>query len=434
VAVRSFLSAAALAVTAAGTARAVGPADVFVVVNVNVPASQEVADHYCKLRGVPKENVVRLDLPDSEDISRRDYDKRLAEPLRAALKDRKDRAKVLLCVYGVPLRVGGSEPTAAEKDELATVDKDLAATREELKALDKGKDEERKRLQEKIARQDRRRSWLGHAESQACVDSELMLLWWEGYELRRWQLNPLYWQVPESARAGKPPVLLTSRIDGPTSAIAKGLVDQAVAVEKEGLKGRVYIDARGIRYDPKADPGFGYGGYDESMRETARLLDKAAGMAVTLDDKGDLFAPGSCPGCALYCGWYSLANYVDCCSFVPGAVAWHLASSEAETLRNKDSKVWCKRLLEKGVAATLGPVAEPYTVGFPKPAEFFGLLATGRYTLVECYGKTVMLVSWMGVLVGDPLYNPFAKGPRLDEECVRPSPAGGRFQALFGGL
>ena len=112
---------------------------------------------------------------------------------------------------------------------------------------------------------------------------------------------------------------------------------------------------------------------------------------------------------------------------MPGAVAWHLASSEAVTLRNKDSKVWCPNLLKKGVCATLGPVAEPYTVGFPKPAEFFGLLATGEYTLVECYARTMLFCSWMTVLVGDPLYNPYKGAGKLKvSDVLAPAPKGNK--------
>ena len=59
-----------------------------------------------------------------------------------------------------------------------------------------------------------------------------------------------------------------------------------------------------------------------------------------------------------------------------------------------------------------------------------GTLVTGEYTLVECYSRTVLLTSWMTVLVGDPLYNPYAKTPRLRPDQVRPSPAGGRFILL----
>jgi uncharacterized protein (TIGR03790 family) len=271
-----------------------------------------------------------------------------------------------------------------------------------------------------------RRHFVTHAESEACVDSELSLLWWDNYDLRRWQLNMLYFQVTDTLREGKPPVLMVSRLDGPTVAIAKRLVDDAVAVEKKGLEGKVYFDARGIRFDPASDTGHGYGGYDESLREAAKLL-QGAKMDVTLDDKPELFKSGACTDCALYCGWYSLANYVDCCKFVQGSVAYHIASSEAVSLRNAKSKLWCKCMLEDGVCATLGPVAEPYTIGFPKPAEFFGFLVTGKYTLVECYYKTALFNSWMTVLVGDPLYNPYAKNPKLKPEDVKPSPVGGKF-------
>jgi uncharacterized protein (TIGR03790 family) len=232
--------------------------------------------------------------------------------------------------------------------------------------------------------------------------------------------------VPERARSTAPPVVLTARLDGPTPDIAKRLVDDAVAVEAKGLTGKVVVDARGIRFDPKGtDGGTGYAGYDESMRETARLFEKSD-LPVTLDDKGEVLPVGCETGVALYTGWYSHANFVDSCAFVPGAVAWHLASSEAVTLRNPTSKVWCPNLLKKGVAATVGPVAEPYTVGFPKPAEFFGSLATGEYTLAESYARSMMLTSWMTVLVGDPLYRPFAKNPKVKAADVGASPKGGR--------
>jgi uncharacterized protein (TIGR03790 family) len=424
-------------------ARALGPADVFVIYNKNVPASREVADHYAKLREVPADHLIGLDLPDGEDISRADYDRHLAAPLRKALKDRKGKAKVLLTVYGVPLRVGRDEPSADDKAELAKLNPLVEHYQARIKALDaeikeleaKSKDapglperrSEREAVQQVLRPLEARRQFVSHAESEAAVDSELSLLWWEHYELRRWQLNLLYFQVPEKMREGKPPVLMVSRLDGPSVAIVKGLVDQAVEVEKKGLAGKVYFDARGIRFDPKADTGHGYGGYDESLREAARLLRETAKMDVVLDDKPELFAEGSCTDCALYCGWYSLAKYVPCCKPVRGAVAYHIASSEAVSLRDPKTRQWCKCLLEDGVAATLGPVAEPYTFGFPKPAEFFGYLVTGKLTLVECYWKTSLFTSWMTVLVGDPLYNPYAKNPKMDLGEVKPSPKEGKF-------
>jgi uncharacterized protein (TIGR03790 family) len=408
-------------------AAALEPTDIVLVVNKDVKESQAVADYYIAKRKVPKENVVALSLPTVEDISRADYDAKLAGPLREALKGRKADVKCLLTVYGVPLRVGPKTLTAEQVAEAGTVRKALTAARTELADAEKEKAEAAKLtvLRNDVERLEARLRGLEGDQATAAVDSELMLLWWPTYPIDRWVMNPLYWQVSDEERKKRPQTLMTCRLDAPTVDIVKRIIDDSVAVEETGLKGKVYFDARGIKLNAKkpGESGTGYEGYDESYREAAALL-TAAGLDVTLDDKNDLFADQSCPDAALYSGWYSHANFKDCCTFAKGAVAWHLASSEATTLRNAKSKVWCPNLLQKGVCATLGPVGEPYTIGFPKPAEFFGFLATGQYTLAEVHARTVILTSWMTVLVGDPLYNPFAKNPPLKEADVFSSPKG----------
>ena len=471
------LIAAVTLLLCASAASALTPAEVFILTNRNVPESRALADYYCKKRGVPEENVFAFDLPTGDDMSRATYNERLVVPLRAKLAEKKDKAKVLLSMPGIPLRVGPSEPNAEDKAELEKLKPQLDEARKnaddlrklteemEKKARENANSPEAKELPQRkqerakadaqVQKLEQRRRWLSHAESNAAVDSELALLWHDGYDFRRWQLNLLYFQVPEELRKNKPPMVMTARLDapnptirgtplaalgigarrarlpGPNLALLKRLIDQAMEVEAKGLQGKVYVDARGIKYDPKTgDAGFGYGGYDESLREMAKLLEKDAKLSVVLDDKPDLFAPYSCDDCALYCGWYSHARYVPCCRFAPGAVAYHIASSEAVTLRDPQAPYWCPNLLQDGVIATLGPVSEPYTIGFPKPAEFFGFLATGEYTLVECYWKTSLFASWMTVLVGDPLYNPYAKTPKLKIEQVKPSPSGGSFRAL----
>ena len=403
---------------------ALEPQNIMIVANKDMPESISVAKHYASKRNVPDENIILLSLPKGEDILRVDFETKLAEPLREALKSKKDKIKVLLTVYGVPLRVGGKVLNAEDKVKADDIKKQLDNSRKELAVAEKDKTEKDKLdgLKKKVAEfNDQHRISIA-VESLACVDSELMCLWWPAYELSRWQPNPLYWKAPKELNNRFPNTLMTCRLDGPTADIAKRLVDDAVEVEANGLKGKVYFDARGIGFNSK-NPGdsSGYGGYDESFREAAALL-KSAGMDVTLDDKGALFEPDSCKDAALYSGWYSHATFIDCCKYVKGAVAWHLASSEAITLRNPASKVWCPNLLQKGVAATLGPVADPYTIAFPKPAEFFGFLATGKYTLVETYSRTTYLTSWMTVLVGDPLYNPYKNSPMINESVIEPSP------------
>jgi uncharacterized protein (TIGR03790 family) len=67
-------------------------------------------------------------------------------------------------------------------------------------------------------------------------------------------------------------------------------------------------------------------------------------------------------------------------------------------------------MLEEGVAATLGPVGEPYVQAFPVPEAFFAFLLGGDYTLAEAYFLANPYWSWKMVLIGDPLYRPYGMG------------------------
>ena len=113
-------------------------------------------------------------------------------------------------------------------------------------------------------------------------------------------------------------------------------------------------------------------------------------------------------------------NTVDAFEWQPGAVGYHMASSEATTLRTAASEVWCKRMLEDGVAATLGPTTNPIISAFPPPDEFFALLLSGKYTLAESYYRSLPFTSWTMVLVGDPLYKPFQAAP-AETRWTRPA-------------
>jgi uncharacterized protein (TIGR03790 family) len=246
-------------------------------------------------------------------------------------------------------------------------------------------------------------------ETGASFDSELALVMWpDDYQLLRWQPNYLRPAFENSQLPKANRTLMVARLDAPTLALAKGLVDTAIKVEKEGLRGKVYIDTRGIGKleDQNVVPG-GYGDYDRALLITAKGIDDQTDLEVVLDTSPQLFQPGTCPDAAVYCGWYSLAKYVDAFDWKPGAVAYHLASNEAHSLRDPASQAWCKKLLEDGVCATIGPVYEPYLGSFPRPNEFFGMLLQGDLTLVECYARSNPFNSWMMTLIGDPLYRPF---------------------------
>lgn len=265
--------------------------------------------------------------------------------------------------------------------------------------------------------QEDRQALLG-TQTNAALDSELTLLWWDDFPLYRWRLSPIAWRVrstpalrqavPSSDWGRK--VLMVSRLDGPTPAVVRRMIDDAIAAERSGLQGTFYIDARGITRDD------GYRPYDQNLRDLAALMKARTSWPTVIDDRPALFGPGECPDTALYCGWYSLRRFVPAFSFAQGAVGYHIASSEAVNLRDRGEQGWCKRMLEEGIAATLGPVDEPYLHAFPLPRDFFGLLLSGRFTLAECYAYSNNFNSWMMILLGDPLYRPFAGRPLLDLE------------------
>lgn len=241
------------------------------------------------------------------------------------------------------------------------------------------------------------------------VDNELSMIMAGPYQLNMWLGNPLniiYNRLTGIERF-REKVVMVSRLDGPTAQIAMRLVDDAMEVEKKGLKGTFYIDARGLKGSDS------YGQYDSHLHTLYDVVKKKSKMKVLFDDKETLFESKCCNDAALYVGWYSLGKYVDSFKWVKGAIAFHVASSEASTLRKKNSQVWVKRMLEEGVAASIGPVQEPYLDAFPLPHIFYPSLMTGKYSLIEAYYQSTPYLSWRMVLIGDPLYNPFKNAPAI---------------------
>lgn len=232
-------------------------------------------------------------------------------------------------------------------------------------------------------------------ETDAALDSELSMVMFEPYELYRWQPNELKQRLLWIGVK----TLMVSRIDAPTYKICQSLIDKAIATEAKGLNGNAYFDSG------KTGGGL-YDIYDQYIKDAAELFRKDSSMKVTQQQTLKLFAPGTCPDTAIYCGWYSLRKYIDAFDFVDGAVGYHIASLEATKLRSATSAQWCPAMLRDGITATIGAVAEPYLGAFPPPQQFFRQLLRGR-TLAEAYYKTNPYNSWQMLLIGDPLYAPF---------------------------
>jgi len=252
--------------------------------------------------------------------------------------------------------------------------------------------------------------------SLAAVDSELSLILRSPHQRVGWLPNPFFnyynnWSYIKFLRKA---TIMVARLDASTPELAKRLVDDAIEIEKKGLKGVFYIDARGLSSDDKKTEGKDYGRFDRYLVNLHDVVKKYGSMPVVINDLPELFQDGDCPDAALYCGWYSLAEYVDAFKWQKGAVGFHIASGEAKTLKKAKSNVWCKRMIEDGVAATLGPVREPYLASFPRPDIFFPLLMTGKAPLLEVYYRTLPHLSWRQILIGDPLYTPFKNKPAID--------------------
>lgn len=253
--------------------------------------------------------------------------------------------------------------------------------------------------------------YLETKDTTAAFDSELALVRWATYPRVRWADNPLFYSIATRPLAAA--TLMVSRLDAPKPELVRQIIDESIRVEAEGLKGKAVFDSRGMSATQPKPAERGLVGYDEAIRVTANLVRDHTSLQLVLDDKPEVLPPNSVDGVALYCGWYSVHQYVPACKFNPGAIGFHLASYEMRTLHDAADSGWVVGLLRDGVAATVGPVDEPYLQTFPRPDDFFPLLLSGKLTLAEVYWRTTPAASWMVSLIGDPLYTPYKNNPPL---------------------
>lgn len=387
---------------------ALQPDEIMVIANKDNAISMRIARYYCQKRKVPKDNILtlRLGVNLNDTISRNDYEKHLAEPIRKELLSHKHPGKIrcLLTTYGVPYKVEGRGPSKGQEGKLKQLQELAQQEKNTIKQLEQNglADSPRhKQSSQKLALLQSEIDRISGKETSASVDSELSMVLVGFYELYRWQPNTLRNNIPGLSLN----TLMVSRLDGPNYTIIKGLIDKAIAAEKTGLKGIAYIDSRGLL--TRDLPGH----YDQSLRDLAVLTRLQTNLPVREEPTEKLFPPGACPQTAIYCGWYSLQKYIDAFDFVDGAIGYHISSWEAVDLRDPNSSQWCPAMLRDGVTATLGAVAEPYLHAFPEPGAFFLELYKGS-CLVEAFYRTNPFNSWQLVLIGDPLYRPFKKSPK----------------------
>jgi uncharacterized protein (TIGR03790 family) len=385
--------------------------EVLVIANRHCPKGVRLARYYMAQRAIPKGNFLLVGVADKELCSRQVYDTKIAKPVRQFLKHQDPMNKILclVTVYGIPLKIEPPVISAQDKEAAAALRVRRKSLNQEMTRLGERKEKQVNKIKSEIASINQRLESLTKRSQRSSLDSELALVSAKPYDLSGWVPNPYFVGFKNRILpVDKKNVKMVSRLDGPSSRLVRRIIDDSIHVEKHGLKGTAYFDARWV--EPDGDKLKGYALYDKSIHRAAARVKDSGRIKVVVDDKMTLFKSGEAPAAALYCGWYSLAKYVDAFEWRRGAVGYHIASSECRTLKRGGSQVWCKRMLDKGVAATIGPTSEPYVQAFPPPEIFFGLLVDGRLTLAECYAVSVPFWSWQMVLIGDPLYRPFKAG------------------------
>lgn len=379
---RVLLGAVLLLAGAAGAARADDvAARVVIVANARQPDSVALAEFYARVRSIPAANIIALPLPEAETITWREFvdqvhqplqaelvrrgwiDARLAEPLDPFGRRRGvfngHRISHLVVCRGVPLRIH-HDPLVREP-----------------------------RVRPPGAQ---------FQTTQAAVDAELALLAQDNPPGIGFVPNPLFAR-DRPTRLALGQVIKVARLDGPTLDDARRLVVSALEGERHGLVGRYYLDLGGPHPDG-----------DRWLRAVRDLL-------VALDYEGDveetpatLAAGARFDAPALYFGWYTgqLEGPFrrEGFRFPPGAVAVHIHSFSAATLRSA-TEGWCGPLVARGVAATVGNVFEPYLQLTHRPDLLLAALAAGR-TLGDAAAAALPALGWQAVLIGDPLYRPFA--------------------------
>ena len=350
-----------------------------VVFNERDASSIELAGYYADRRGIPYDHLIGLSCPLEETVSRADYDKTIGEPLRKAFLAhgwwKLERGRVngptvqstiryVALMRGIPLKIAGAADVPG--DEPFKVN-----------------------------------PVLNHNE--AAVDSELALLGQNSLQISGPAPNPYYRNYDPLKTNQIPWLLLVCRLDAAEPATVRRMIDDSLAAEKTGLWGFAYVDSRGIH----GSGGMGVG--DEWLRRAAS--DVVRHDIPCIHDTAPSVFPEYYPmtRVALYLGWYTPevegAFKTQSVRFVPGAVAVHIHSNSADSLR-KPLRNWCAPLLEQGAAATLGNVFEPYLSLTPHLDIFAERLRTGA-TFAEAAYASQNSLSWMTTFIGDPLYRPF---------------------------
>lgn len=348
-------------------ARALQPGEVAVVYNADSPLSCKAMQHYCRLRGIAAHQCIAVHGVAPGEISRGDFDIKIRMALLLSARSQglcwpcgprngKHIMRALVLMPDIPLRI---------REEVGV----HGAPRKYTQS------------------------------NAASVDSELMLLGAE-YPREAFGRN-VFFKANQAIEAARPRVLAVCRIDAPSEAAIFRMMNDAVKVEQTGLRGWVVVDQGG----PYAEGDQWFDGVARAAKQCHQPLFRDTSRQ-TLADAFPLMRDT-----AVYFGWYAnppngpfRRDAPQDFAFAPGALAFHLHSFSATDIKNLSC--WVGALLQRGAAVTAGNVAEPM-LGTCLYYDLFYERILAGYTVAEAALMATPVVSWQGIVLGDPLYRPF---------------------------
>lgn len=372
-----ILLLAALAASGANAASPEAKATV-VIYNAADPSSTALAKYYAKRREIPDGQLLGLNAPLTQEISRSEYRSTIAAPVAAAFarngwwtmsgpRVTQSKIRFVALIKGLPLKVRSDGATVVPRTDQPP----------------------------EIGKRD-----------EASVDSELACLGLGSVSPAGVISNPYYRRfTPILEAVTDPGLLFVCRLDAPSELTVRVMIDSAIQAERDGLWGWAYVDSGWSQGRP---PGYADG--DKWLAAAAAQM-REKGIPV-LWDKAPETLPSGYPvtDAAVYYGWYAdriNGPFADpSFRFRTGAIAVHIHSFSAATLGDPQSG-WSGPLLEHGAAATLGNVYEPYLALTANLDVFQDRLMTG-FTFAESAYCSLRGLSWMNVSLGDPLYKPYA--------------------------
>ena len=356
------MSAALVVLFAAGILRAQTGENVLLVVNKNDSVSQQIGEYYRPRRSVPVKNVCYLATTTDEEINWRIYEEQVERPIGECLTRAGLVEKVLYIVttLGVPLKVDG--PGAGMLTERCSVDSELALLYGKLKG--------------------------------------------QTYRRPGTLQNPLYMRRDAHFQHPAFPIYLVTRLAAYDLTDVKAMIDRSLAARN---RGKFVIDLQ----SGKNEAG------DNWLRTAAMLL--PASRVLLEETTRVLYNQKEVIG---YASWGSndsargqrWLNF----EWLPGAIAAEFVSTNARTFKrpaeNWKPTGWADKdhyfggspqgliadLIHEGATGASGNVYEPYLGTCARPDYLLPAYYLGR-NLAESYYIALPALSWMGVVLGDPL-------------------------------